>query len=132
MDLVIANRQRKRKINLRRLRQIVSGLCAELGIPEITLGIHLVGASEMTRVNETFLRHAGSTDVITFDHSDPVTGLRPATSPLHGELFVCVDEAGYRPNNSGRAGNRKWCATSSTACCTFWAMTTDGRPTGDG
>ena len=93
MDLVIANRQRKRKINRRRLRQIVSGLCAELGIPEITLGIHLVGASEMTRVNETFLRHAGSTDVITFDHSDPVTGLRPATSPLHGELFVCVDEA---------------------------------------
>lgn len=93
MDLAITNRQRTRKIDRRRLRQIVSGLCAELGIPEITLGIHLVGASEMTRVNETFLRHAGSTDVITFDHSDPVTGLRPGASPLHGELFICVDEA---------------------------------------
>ena len=41
----------------------------------------------MTRVNETFLQHAGSTDVITFDHAEP------DAAALHGEIFICVDEA---------------------------------------
>ena len=49
----------------------------------------------MTRVNETFLQHEGSTDVITFDHSELSPG--PQTPDprlnLHGELFICVDEA---------------------------------------
>jgi probable rRNA maturation factor len=52
------------------------------------LGIYLVDALEMTRLNETFLQHQGSTDVITFDYTDPAhPGL------LAGEVFVCVDEA---------------------------------------
>jgi rRNA maturation RNase YbeY len=40
----------------------------------------------MTRINETRLRHAGSTDVITFDYGEP-------KGPLAGEIFVCVEEA---------------------------------------
>jgi len=42
----------------------------------------------MTELNERFLQHAGSTDVITFDYVEP--GSEPL---LHGELFLCVDEA---------------------------------------
>ena len=42
----------------------------------------------MTRLNETFLHHSGSTDVITFDYAS-----RPNTPILQGEIFVCVDEA---------------------------------------
>lgn len=87
MSIVIANRQRTRAINARQLQAITRGLLAELKI-EGELGINLVDAREMTRVNETFLQHEGSTDVITFDHAEG------AGSPaLHGELFVCVDEA---------------------------------------
>jgi probable rRNA maturation factor len=110
MNIVLANRQRTKKINARLLKQIVGGLFAELKITEAELGINLVGAREMTLVNETFLQHEGSTDVITFDHSqvvgDDVRRLKnekPKTnneSPhvvsykqIHGELFVCVDEA---------------------------------------
>ncbi len=93
MTLEIFNRQRTKKINTRLLKQIVGDLFAESKIEQANLGIHLVAAPEMTRLNEKFLRHAGPTDVITFDYSNP----RPQTpSPgrqLHGEIFACVDEA---------------------------------------
>jgi rRNA maturation RNase YbeY len=52
------------------------------------LGVVVVGEAEMTRLNETFLHHAGSTDVITFDYADPQQPGR-----LAGEIFVCLDEA---------------------------------------
>jgi probable rRNA maturation factor len=46
----------------------------------------------MTRLNETYLRHKGSTDVITFNYAEQVSW--DACPPqLHGEIFVCVDEA---------------------------------------
>jgi probable rRNA maturation factor len=86
VSVIIANRQRTKEINVRLLKQIVNGLFAELIVAEAELGINLVGAREMTLVNETFLQHEGSTDVITFDHSKK-------RKQLHGELFVCVDEA---------------------------------------
>jgi probable rRNA maturation factor len=93
MTLAILNRQRTRRINARRLRAIVEALLADLGIAAAELGINLVGDREMTLINQTFLRHSGSTDVITFDHG-PDTANPPGRAPgLHGELFVCVDEA---------------------------------------
>ena len=91
MNIVIANRQRTKKLNVRLLKQIIGGLFAELNISEGELGINLVGAKEMAKVNWRFLQHEGSTDVITFDHTDGAHGkTRPA---LHGELYVCVDDA---------------------------------------
>jgi len=107
MNVVIVNRQRTKKINTRLLKQIVGGLFAELKITEAELGINLVGAREMTLVNETFLQHEGSTDVITFDHSSVAASRQSAAVfkkegsgalprrryKLHGELFVCMDEA---------------------------------------
>ena len=60
----------------------------------------------MILINETFLRHEGSTDVITFDyaisigqassrsHSKANYGDRRDACPaLHGEIFICMDEA---------------------------------------
>ena len=88
MNIVIVNRQRTRKINLRLLKAITEALLADLKIAEAELGISLVAAREMTLVNETFLRHEGSTDVITFDYSE-----LEKRKQLHGELFICVDEA---------------------------------------
>ena len=92
MNLVIANRQRTKKINARLLKQVVTGLFAELKITEAELGINLVGAREMTLVNENFLQHEGSTDVITFDHSNSEFGRRNSEGrkPL-GVLNRCVN-----------------------------------------
>jgi rRNA maturation RNase YbeY len=87
------------------------------------LAIHLVRAPEITRLNETFLHHRGATDVITFDYAGqagpaagqlsrlptaqrstppsrrlpgpivPESRVSAAAAPVHGELFVCLDEA---------------------------------------
>jgi probable rRNA maturation factor len=113
MSVTIANRQRVRKINLRLLKKIAAALLAELEIQKAEIGICLVAAPEMTRLNETFLKHEGSTDVITFDYSDKTVGadvrrlLNKKTSTqkrretphvvsyklIPGEIFICVDEA---------------------------------------
>jgi probable rRNA maturation factor len=108
MNLAIINRQRTKKINLRLLRQITAALFAELKITEVELGITLVGAGEMTRVNWQFLRHSGSTDVITFDYSDPNPAGQPpsagATPALYGELFICLDTAISQAKQFGTTG----------------------------
>ena len=95
MNIVIANRQRTKRIDSRWLKQIVQVLLEELDITDVELGIHLVAADEMARVNWQFLQHEGSTDVITFDHQERPSGSQPPhpSPPIHGELFVCVDDA---------------------------------------
>jgi probable rRNA maturation factor len=107
MNVVIASRQRARKINRRLLKRITTALLADLKIENAELGIHLVAAAEMTLLNEKFLRHAGSTDVITFDYAETVAQAsrlprpskkrlrtsRDGCATLHGDIFVCMDEA---------------------------------------
>jgi probable rRNA maturation factor len=107
MSVTITNRQRVRKIKLRQLKDIAAALLAELEIEKAEIGICLVAAPEMTRLNETFLKHKGSTDVIAFDYRDSVgqasslshsklqevRDRQDACPTLHGEIFVCVDEA---------------------------------------
>ena len=88
--LSLLNRQRVRRVDTRLLRQITSHLLdTELGVESFELAIHLVGAREMAKVNWDFLQHEGSTDVITFDHSESQDG----AADLHGELFICIDDA---------------------------------------
>ena len=58
----------------------------ELG--DYDLGVYFVDAGEITRLNEQFLNHLGPTDVIAFDYAEP-----GQSGALHGEVFVCVDEA---------------------------------------
>ena len=87
-ELVVRNRQDTRNVDLRLFRDIARSLLTDLiAVEECELGVHLVGASEMARLNEEFLKHRGSTDVIAFNHAD----LR--TACLHGEVFLCLDEA---------------------------------------
>jgi len=85
-ELFLRNRQRVRAIDLRLLRRVVNSLLSDLGVNDFDLAIHLISEHEMTRINETRLRHAGSTDVITFDYVEP-------DRVLAGEIFVCVHEA---------------------------------------
>jgi len=86
--LSFRNRQRTRTLNLPLLRRITRHLLEhQFGLTRYELGIHLVAAAEMAEVNERFLQHSGSTDVITFDHG-------PAgNEQLHGEVFVCIPDA---------------------------------------
>lgn len=100
--LTICNRQRAFRVDLRRLRRIIHTLLEELFEERrFDIGICLVDATEMLRLNETFLRHAGVTDVITFDYCDnagaasrrPTDGGPSPRPALHGEVFICAEMA---------------------------------------
>lgn len=87
--LLLTNRQRSRALNLRQFRSILVELLRDdFKLSDYDLSFVLVNEAEMTRANETFLRHAGSTDVITFDYHDAAFPGR-----LAGEILICVDEA---------------------------------------
>lgn len=85
--LVFRNRQRTRTLDVPLLRRIARHILEEeFALKEYELGFHFVEAAEMARVNEQFLQHHGSTDVITFDHGS-------SDHCLHGEIFVSVPDA---------------------------------------
>src|SRR5205085_111803 len=87
--LWLRNRQRTRPVDLRLLRRITLALLKDfLRSGSFEMGVHLVDAVEITRLNETFLHHAGATDVITFDYS---AGRK--WEGLQGEIFICLSEA---------------------------------------
>jgi probable rRNA maturation factor len=90
--IAISNRQPRgrtaKKIDLRLLERITEAVLEDLKIVQAELGIVLVGPKESASLNEKFLGHEGSTDVITFDYSES-----KAEGSLHGEIFICVAEA---------------------------------------
>ena len=96
VELTIRSRQRVRQVNMRLLQRMLLELFAHLKIQEVELGVTLVAAPEMARLNWQFLQHAGSTDVITFDHSEAQVSRRRtsvAGQQICGELFICMDDA---------------------------------------
>jgi probable rRNA maturation factor len=101
-NLTLRNRQRARRLDLPLARRITTTLLRGLmGLNDFDLGLLLVDAAEMARLNQTFLHHAGSTDVLCFDYRQkpgppgrPLPGC-PADSSasLQADIVVCVDEA---------------------------------------
>ncbi len=89
IELSLRNRQTDRPLNLPVLRRLIQSLLAtEFEAPDAQLCVHLVGAQEMARVNRHYLNHEGSTDVITFDHTDDSD-----SDAIYGELFISVADA---------------------------------------
>jgi probable rRNA maturation factor len=87
-EILIANRQRARRLNLSFIKQLTAWLLEDaLQLQRAELGIHFVTPKEMARVHEEFMNIAGSTDVITFDH-----GSEPPDK-IHGEIFISVEDA---------------------------------------
>lgn len=91
--LLIRNRQRLIRLNTRLLRTIAEAVLEKfLATSHFELAVHIVRASEMARLNETFLQHEGSTDVITFDNSELEMSSSAEKQSLHGEIFICIDD----------------------------------------
>ena len=88
-SLRLHNRQRARTVDRRFLRRIVHTLLVdELQLEGFAVVISLLNDATMSELNETWLNHEGSTDVLTFDYRGANIG-----EPLAGEIFVCVEEA---------------------------------------
>lgn len=93
--LLIKNRQRTVSLNTRLLRALATTLLhEEFKIQDFDLVLYIVRAAEMAQLNEKFLQHPGSTDVITFDYSNSSRPPDLDSPPvLHGEIFICIDDA---------------------------------------
>lgn len=116
----VRNRHPSRRLEPARIRRLVRAALAEAPIADhakggFELGILITGSSEMARVNQAHLDHAGATDVITFNYSHaggarapgapkappetawlagrPAVGAHPG-SRLEGEILICLDVAG--------------------------------------
>lgn len=88
-ELVLRNRQQIQGVKLPLLRQLARHLLTVLlQTAQFEIGIYVVSASEMARLNERFLKHSGSTDVITFQYDPP-----PASTSIHGEIFISIEDA---------------------------------------
>jgi probable rRNA maturation factor len=94
-ELYVRNRQRGWGVEVALLRQIASELLAEIWPGDYQIGVLLVGQREMARLNQDYLSHEGSTDVITFSYEPAVRGT------LHGEIVICLDVAAEQARQFG-------------------------------
>lgn len=88
-ELHVSSRLSNRSVNCALVEKITRSFLVEiLKIDAFYIEISIVSDSEITRLNEKFLGHIGSTDVLAFDYREV-----PRKRPIHGEVFVCSDEA---------------------------------------
>jgi rRNA maturation RNase YbeY len=94
----------------------------ELGLSSYVLHVRLVGTEEITTLNERFVKHAGVTDVITFDYS---SGGGPGG--LHSDLVICLDEVARqaRRYHTGRGSELARCLVHGVLHLRGYR---DGRP----
>ena len=117
MSVTIASRQRTRRVNGRLLKQIANALLADLKIADAELHIHLIAAGEMTRLNERFLRHAGPTDVITFDYTNLHERGAPSTASASFKIVAPTRRDGARRSLSVRRSRAQTSENSLPAGC---------------
>lgn len=62
----------------------------ELALPDrpCEIAVAVVAAPEMAALNQRYLNHEGSTDVITFGYGEV-----DEPGPLMGDLFICIEDA---------------------------------------
>jgi probable rRNA maturation factor len=93
MPLNIRSRQKSHPTDAWLLRRLAKWALAETepgqaaGPASHELGVYLVGAAEMAKVNWERLQHEGPTDVITLDYGEP--GGAPKPGPILGDIFIC-------------------------------------------
>jgi len=86
MDISIDNETSSRIVK-KNIVQIVELGCKTLNLQICDLSIAFVHDDRMTEVNEQYLQHEGTTDIITFDYTEENSDI------VEGELVICVDQA---------------------------------------
>src|SRR5579864_630945 len=87
---LIENRQRVVRVQLRPLREFLENVEGEIGLGPECVAVCLIGDPEMTRLNETYRKKKGPTDVLSFpaaaDTAKPGT-LRQQVRKARGEFL---------------------------------------------
>ena len=92
-ELQVRNRQRDQTLDTKFVRELARALLEEeMGLADYELGISFVSASRMAEINQQYLQHEGSTDVITFDYREGYEA-GSESSELAGEIYISVSDA---------------------------------------
>ena len=87
---MIFNRQRRVSVAVRPLQQFYERVRRELGFAPESVTIQLISDEAMTRLNETFRKKQGPTDVLSF----PANGARPAHGAEYaGDIAISPETA---------------------------------------
>jgi probable rRNA maturation factor len=85
--VTVADSQKSKRLNRAFLKRVTENLLSkQLGLEDAEVGFDFVNDQRMAELNQRYLGHEGSTDVITFPYSE-------SDGPLQGDIFICVDEA---------------------------------------
>lgn len=76
-------------INKNIVHNVVAAVKKELNFSISFLQINFVSSQYIIKLNEQYLKHEGSTDIITFDYSEENNN----ENNLDGECFICVEVA---------------------------------------
>lgn len=103
MNIVLSKQTRRNKLtNRKRFLKILQEACYVSGLSGLAseqdeLNIIIVNDDKMIEINEQFLQHEGSTDVITFDwlegEEDFIEEEEAEEGKVMGEIYVCLDTA---------------------------------------
>ena len=92
-ELQVRNRQRDQTLDTKFVRELARALLEEeMGLTDFELGISFVSSSRMAEINQQYLQHEGSTDVITFDYREGYEA-GSESSELAGEIYISVSDA---------------------------------------
>lgn len=97
---MIVNRQRRVPVAIRPLQQFCERVLREFGFAPTSVTILLIGDAAMARLNETFRKKPGSTDVLSF----PANGVRPAPGAEYvGDIAISLETARRNARRSSRS-----------------------------
>jgi probable rRNA maturation factor len=99
MAISIQNQQKKVKIELRRIRQVVRTLLRHVGCKDKELSLLFVDDEEITDINRRYLGRDYATNVISFSLLEgEFSGVNP---DLLGDIVISVDTALRDAENGG-------------------------------
>jgi probable rRNA maturation factor len=86
-QVTVADSQKTKRLNRAFLKRIAEDLLSKrLELEDAEVGFDFVSDKRMAEINQQYLGHEGSTDVITFPYSE-------SDGPLQGDIVICIDEA---------------------------------------
>ena len=97
---MIVNRQRRVSVAIRPLQEFYERVRRELGFAPESVTIQLIGAATMAKLNETYRKKNGATDVLSF----PANGARPAKGAEYvGDIAISPETARRNARRDSRS-----------------------------
>jgi len=99
MKILLKNLQRRRRLNISRIKKSARRILTLTERPAAELSILFVGDKRMSDMNARYRGIPKSTDVLSFEAGIPVKGID--YDPVIGDIVICVPKAESQAEASG-------------------------------